>query len=122
MTPLQNKIEEAKKRFEEQFDQYNPKNDNGLDIPVWTGSDFQAIRDFLEQELTSIYTLAQEEARKEMIEKVNQLPEPEVDTDFNDGGDPEYANRRIAVDSAVLRGFRQAKRIFLSTISNPTPQ
>lgn len=55
MTPLQNKIEEALKRLDENFNLGD------------------GLKDFIEQELTSIATLAQEEARKEMVEDIRRI-------------------------------------------------
>jgi len=55
MTTLQNNIEKALDRFDKKFE-----------AGTLVSTARIAIKYFLEQELTSIYTLGQEEARKEM--------------------------------------------------------
>lgn len=66
--------------------------------------------------------LAQKDAEKEkmmreVIEAIGRIEVPEVFTDFNDGGDPEYRNRRIAVDSARVNGFNKALQYTLSALN-----
>jgi hypothetical protein len=84
MTPLQNKIEEAKKRFDKEFEGFwlDGMHDYENDITYDEEETIEKIKQFLSQELTSIATFAQEEARKETQKLIWELRED----CRNDGG------------------------------------
>lgn len=78
MTPLQNKIEEAKKRFDEKFlywvvlgSTLNDGSELGFTMECRR---IEKIKSFLEQELSSIATLAQEEAERKVLNDILGLP------------------------------------------------
>jgi len=120
---IQNKIEEAKKRFSEKAIKLFTHPHGGLSVlldypPHDKVLDEKEVEKFLEQELSSIATLAQEEKEKEMIEKLTV----KLDTkEMLNGWERYWA--KVSDDRYVedCMECENAKRI-LSTLSNTTLQ
>ena len=64
MTKNLNEIIKAnEEKFEREFDHYNPKNDTGIGVPTWSGSDFNAIKSHLHQSQLNIVEWVREWAK-----------------------------------------------------------
>lgn len=128
-TTLQNKIEEAKKRFDEKFHERGGWYEQNAPFDCWDAFDGlrKNITDFLEQELTSIAIIAQEEARKEddSYRKIALL----ISSIFYYGNfkaeTPNERELQSLLEKVNLWPTNEdliVKRSNLSTLSNPTPQ
>ena len=122
MSTLQHNIEEAKKRFIKDFVWNMTTDDHDVvahydeedrDLEFWNAYKLEA---FLEQELTSIYTLAQEEERREMVEKINKTELAPTDEDLK--------IIQECRDRFEACGYMQVAMLkkLLSTLSNNTLQ
>ena len=47
------------KEFDKEFDQYNPINDTGVGMPVWSGTDYKSIKDFIRSQIEIAYEKGQ---------------------------------------------------------------
>lgn len=54
-------------------------------------------------------------------EEINKIKVFEVETNFEDGGDSEYADRRIAVDNSRRRGQSEMQSKVLQLLSTLSP-
>jgi len=97
------KVTDRHKRFEEKFPNFATWFDTTDGTKIAKG-----VVDFIDQEC-SLSAKEAVEAKLQVIKKfVETMEVPEVNTNFNDGGDDEYRSRRIAVDSARSNGYRKA--------------
>jgi len=70
------KIENWEKEFEKEFDMYNPIHDDGIKIPIWSGSDFENIKSFIRQLLIQEKTKNRQKFI-EILEELNEFVETE---------------------------------------------
>ena len=105
------KQEKWSDEFDEMFDHYNPKNDDGVNVPTWCGSDYQAIKQFISAQLRQAEQRGFQEAR----DKVRMIiREYTYDEEAHSQGKCSHSS--VALCSAIEQTVKQVLHDLLNEI------